>query len=215
MHARYLLAALGIATASLLAAPAAANPVSFKDGYGVMPTYSNDWSDLQLNYSVTNRYSVGASAMYRDGSEHRATYVLGQFNWLIKRWNELESQANVYVSTGAGGVHESHGDDSIAGYGALEADYETRRIYTLGSVERLEGPEDVDFTRLRYRAGFSPYEAPIDKLQTWLILQLDLMPEMDDELRVTPLLRLFYNNFAFEGGSSLEGAPYFGLMAHF
>jgi hypothetical protein len=55
----------------------------------------------------------------------------------VKRWNELDSQANVNASVGFGGRHDSEKDDAVAAYAALEADYETRRIYSQLSAETL------------------------------------------------------------------------------
>ncbi len=199
----------------LAALPARANPVSFKDGYGVMPTVTPDWSDLQLNYSVTNFYSAGISYYYRNGAHRKTSYEVAQFNYLLRRWNELESQANIYGSIGVGAAHDSKTDNSAAGFAALEADYETRRVYTLFALEALQAEGGADFHRIRYRAGVAPYKAPIDGLHTWIITQFDYMPEMDQELTVTPLLRFFYNNYALEAGASLDGQPYFALMAHF
>lgn len=194
---------------------AMANPVSFKDGWGMMPTYMPDWHDLQVNYSFTNRYSAGISESYRKGKESETTFSLVQGNYLLKRWNELESQANVYASVAGGVRHDSSEGDAAAGYGALEADYETRRIYTLLSAETLQSAGGVTYSRIRSRAGIAPYKAPIESLHTWVILQAEYMTEMDDKWTVTPLLRFFLDNFALELGLSLEGDPYVGGMAHF
>ncbi|MDZ4786665.1 MAG: hypothetical protein SGJ02_11385 [bacterium] len=192
-----------------------ANPVSFKDGWGIMPTYTPDYSDLEINYSLTNKYSIGASAFYRKGSDSKASFGIAQYNYLLKRWNELESQANIYATIGMGGRHDSILDDSIAGYLRLEGDFETRRIYTALNVETLQSPGNVDFNRIRYRAGVAPYLAPFNDLHTWIIAQVEYMPEMDDQLTVTPLLRFFYNNYALEVGATLEGEPFLAAMAHF
>ncbi len=180
-----------------------------------MPTYTPEWSDLQLNYTLERDYSLGVSTYYREGSDHSATFVVSQFNYLLKRWNELDSQANLYLSLGLGGRIGAEDDASPAGYAAFEADYETRRIYTLFGAETLQSEEDVDFNRLRYRFGVAPYKAPIEHLQTWIIGQVDYMPEMDDELTVTPLLRFFYNNYALEIGSSVEGDVFVAAMIHY
>jgi hypothetical protein len=192
-----------------------ANPVSFKGGYGVMPAYNKDWSDLQVNYSVTNRYSLGMSTFYREGTNSPATFGLGQFNYLVKRWNELDSQANVNLSLGVGGRHDSQDNGALAGYGALEADYETRRIYAQVSAETLQSGDSVQFSRYRARVGFAPYVAPFDALQTWVVLQVDEMPEMHEDTRVTPFLRFFYNNLVLELGASIEGTPFVAGAAHF
>lgn len=198
-----------------LAPLAWANPVSFKGGYGVMPAYNHDWADLQLNYSVTNRYSVGVSGFYRDGKESSSTFGIGQFNYLLKRWNELDSQANVNLSVGFGGRDDSERNGALAGYAALEADYETRRFYSQLSAETLQSEGAVHFDRYRARIGVTPYVAPFDSLQTWLVLQVDEMPQMSEGTRITPLIRLFIDNVALECGVSLEGTPFLGGAAHF
>jgi hypothetical protein len=195
--------------------PAGATPVSFKGGYGIMPAYNRDWSDLQVNYSVTNRYSLGISGFYREGDDSTATFGMGQFNYLLQRWNELDSQANVNLSLGLGGRHDSADGGSLAGYTALEADYETRRIYTQLSAETLQSANSVQFSRYRARVGFTPYVAPFEELQTWLVLQVDEMPEMSEGTRVTPLIRLFYGNLVLELGASLQGTPFIAGAAHF
>jgi hypothetical protein len=202
---------------ALIADPdfSSANPVSFKDGWGIMPSTGDAWTDLQLNYSVTNRYSIGTSFFYRAGKDSTATFGIGQFNYLLKRWNELDSQANIYASIGGGGRHDSKQNDAFSTYTALEADYETRRIYTLLAGESLQSPGNVDFNRIRVRGGFAPYKAPFEALQTWVIFQVDYMPEMDKRVTTTPLLRFFYNNYALEIGVSLDGKPFLGGMAHF
>src|SRR5690606_20182688 len=114
----------------LYALPVWANPVSFKDGYGIMGSYSGDRADLELNYSFTHRHALGITAINLfDTDKGSANFQFAQFNYLIKRWNGRASQANLYVSTGAGAAQiESH--DSPAGLLALEGNFETRRIYT-------------------------------------------------------------------------------------
>jgi hypothetical protein len=121
----------------------------------------------------------------------------------------------VYGSVGVGGRHDSEHDDSLAAYGGLEADYETRRIYTLIGAESLQSPSGVQFNRIRGRVGIAPYKASFTSLQTWIITQVDYMPEMDDRTVVTPLLRFFYNNYALEIGAGLNGKVFLAGMAHF
>ena len=203
-----------------------ANPVSFKDGWGIMPTFTSDWSDVDINYSLTSRDALGVSEFDRNGRETSANFGIVRYNRLIKRWNEIDSQANIYASVGVGGALTAR-DDAFAGYAALESDYETRRVYTLFGVESLQSSAQarsrkdnrkenrVQFNRLRYRAGVAPYTAPFDSLHTWLIVQVDYMPEMEDRVVVTPMLRLFYNNLALEVGIGFNGQPSLGAMAHF
>jgi hypothetical protein len=180
-----------------------------------MPAYNEDWADLQLGYSFTNRQALGISGFYREGLDSSTTFGIGQYNYLLKRWNELDSQANVNVMMGGGGRHDSRHGDALAGYLAVEADYETRRIYSQVSAETLQSGSVVHYERYRGRAGFAPFKASFDEVNTWLVLQLDYMTEMHDPCRVTPLVRLFYDNVAFEVGVSLQGIPFVGGAAHF
>jgi hypothetical protein len=204
-----------ILLSSLVTPIALANPVSFKGGYGVMPAYNRDWHDIQLNYSLSNRQALGISSFYREGRESTASYGIGQYNQLLKRWNELDSQATVNLSIGLGGRHDSRRSDALAGYVALEVDYETRTVYTQLAAETLQSESGVHFSRYRARAGVAPYKAAFEGLQSWLIVQVDYMPEMEDCVRVTPMGRFFYNNVAFEAGISLQGIPFVGGAAHF
>lgn len=194
---------------------AVANPVSFKDGYGIMSSYSPDRFDTELNYSFSSRAAFGVSSInllnYKDETPR---FQFAQFNFLVKRWNELESQANFYVSLGAG-ARELDGDASAAGLIALEGDYETRRVYTSLLSETLQSAGGLDFNRIRSRAGVAPYLAPFESLQTWIIGQVEYTPDVEDTWTVTPLLRFFYNNIALEAGASVDGEVFIGTMLHF
>ena len=192
-----------------------ASPVSFKYGKGVMASYNDDRYDLQFNYSFSNSSALGVSDYYRRGEDHTAHFILGQYNYLIKRWNEMDSQGNIFLSTGIGGVSDTEEGGGVGGLTSLEANWETRRIYTMTSAERLQSTDGFGFTKARGRAGVAPYIAPFESLQTWLFMQIDYMPEMDETVTVTPVLRFFYNNVALEGGVSFEGKPFAAVMAHF
>ena len=41
------------------------------------------------------------------------------------------------------------------------------------------------------RIGWAPYEGSYGELHTWLMLQVEHLPENDDTTIITPLLRLF------------------------
>ena len=198
----------------IFASTAEAKPVSFKDGYGVMSSFTPERFDTELNYSYSNRQAVGISTIQLLDEADTPRFYFAQLNFLARRWNELESQANLYVSLGAGELR-LHDTSDLAGLVALEADYETRRIYTALTVEHLQAEESHDYTRLRYRAGVAPYLAPFDSLQTWIIGQVEFNPDLVEELTVTPLLRFFYNNLALELGSSVKGEIFLATMIHF
>jgi len=192
-----------------------AKPVSFKDGYGVMSSYSGYRSDLEVNYSVSRNYAVGLSTInLLNNEDGTAKFQFFQFNTLLKRWNELDSQGNIYLSLGAG-AQELKDDTSLAGLASVEADFETRLIYTSLLSESLLSADKQNFHRLRYRAGFAPYKAPFELLQTWIIAQVEYTPQLENQFMLTPVLRFFYDNIALEVGSSTEGKIFIGTMLHF
>lgn len=193
---------------------ALAHPVSFKDGYGVMPEYTPDRQEIELNYSVTSNYAIGVYLVDASYKGSDATYIIPRFNYKLYRKNELESQTNLYVSGGAGTV-DYKGEDDLAGFAMFRADYETRRIYTLLSGQTLQSSGESDINALRYRAGFAPYLAGFNDLNTWLIAQVEYLPESEDEWVVTPLVRLFYSNYLVEIGSSTKGDLFFAGIFHF
>ena len=200
--------ALGIPKLSL------ANPVSFKDGYGVMASSMPQWSDFEFNYSYT-RQSALAVALFNLGKEgKRESFAFGQYNHLVKRWNELDSQANLYVIGGLG-IRGYEYDGAPAARLGFEADYETRRIYTSIYANRLQSTGDSSVNLLRSRVGVAPYKAPFTGLQTWLIAQVDYTPELRDTTMVSPVIRFFYNNYALELGSTVKGEPFAAFMIHF
>lgn len=205
-------------TALALAIPAKsfANPVSFKDGYGVMASTMPQWSDFEFNYSYTNRSAVGVTLFNLDRGDKQESFAFGQYNYLLKRWNELDSQANLYVIGGLG-AREYEDESAPAARVGFEADYETRRFYTSIYASRLQSTGDSGggVSLARGRVGFAPYKAPFTSLQTWLITQVDYTPELTDTTTVSPLVRFFYNNYALEVGSTLKGEPFAGVMIHF
>ncbi len=192
---------------------AIAHPVSFKDGYGVMPGYSKERQELELNYSLTSSSAIALNTIKLDYEDQDLVFVLPQFNYKIFRQNEEDSQTNLYGSLGIG-AGRYRDETEVAGLAAFQADYETRRIYTLLSAEHLQ-TEGISLNRVRYRLGVAPYLADFEGIHTWLIAQVEFTPELEEELTVTPMLRFFYKNYLLEFGVSLKGDPVAAGIFHF
>lgn len=189
-----------------------AHPVSFKDGYGVMPGYTEERQELEINYTYDPSNAVAFNTINIDDDKD-ITFYLPQFNHKFYRKNELDSQANIYGSVGLG-IADHKDDTDLANLLGIQADYETRRIYTLFYGEHLQ-TEGEGLNRLRYRIGVAPYLANFEELNTWFIAQVEYTPELNDTWTVTPMIRLFYSNFLVEAGVSLEGKPFFAGIFHF
>ena len=137
-----------------------------------------------------------------------------QHNWLLKRWNLPEAQANLYFGLGAGAAKQDGESFAPAGLGFFRADYETRRIYT-AFESKLIGSEDVSRGVTSLSFGVAPYKAEFEELNTWLIVQLEHVSGMEDDLDVIPKIRLFKGPYFLELGCSLDGDPLVNFMIHF
>ena len=139
---------------------------------------------------------------------------------LLKRWNRVGSQANIYTMMGAGYNLEdsretlNHFENRSFGFIGLQTDYETPRIYTALSGFSLVGPSIRAYSG-RYRLGVAPYIAKFKELQIWMIGQIDYMSDMEEQPHVTPMLRFFYRTVLWETGVSISGVYWFQMMVHF
>lgn len=213
-----------------LAASVAAHPVSFEGAYQLMLGGTDSMQNFELYHSYTQKTAFGLHAMRFEGHSgdlylpnhpgHGGShgeddlYAGLQHNWLLKRWNLPDAQANVYLGVGAGVAKEEGDSWSPAGLGFFRADYETRRIFTAFET-KLVGSEDVSRGVTSASIGFAPYKAEFEQLNTWLILQLEHVSGMEDDLAIIPKIRLFKGNYFLELGYSLEGAPLVNFMVHF
>jgi len=191
-----------------------AHPVTFKDGWALQTSVMPKRQDFEINHSLSNREALGLSYHRIDDGEEKNLFVLPQFNFLLRRWNDAEYQANIYLMAGAG-VRSRDDEESFAAKGAFQGDFETRTFYTALMGESLLSESGHNFNRLSYRAGLSPYKAAFDELTTWIVLQTTYQPDMEEEYEITPLLRFFYKNYLWEIGSSVEGDVYLQAMVHF
>lgn len=186
-----------------------ARPVSYAGGW--MPMAGNDAFEntLSVMYSPTATYSIGPFiSHYRDTDGELAGM---QFNWLAKRWNNPDSQGNIYFLSGLG-IANDDGDARAGGYAGVEADWEDRRYYVSYENRYTAAGETVkqEFQQ-KARIGIAPYVAEAGSLHSWLMLQVDHTPENRDNWTVTPLLRVFKGDYLAEAGMSTRGQVLFNL----
>ncbi len=198
----------------LLAGVAAAHPVSFEGAYQLMLGGTDTVQNFELYHSYTPKTAFGLHAMRFEDERADDLFAGLQHNWLLKRWNLPDAQANVYLGAAAGLAKQDGDPWAPAGLGFFRADYETRRIFTAFET-KLVGSEDVSRGVTSASIGFAPYKAEFEELNTWLILQLEHVSGMEDDLDVIPKIRLFKGNYFLELGCSLEGAPLLNFMVHF
>ena len=184
------------------------HPVIWKDGWAIN-YQSSQWGDaFKLHHSLSHQWSLGLHTL----SMKKETYAMLQSNFLLKRWNGLGSQANLYAFTGLGSSLQK----SAAGIGHLgfQADWETRRIYTQFSAHAYLKKQS--HYQSRARIGYSPYLVDYEGVSTWLILQLDTYHE-DKKSRSTvmPVLRFFKDTVLLELGHDFSDHFFMTVMYHF
>ncbi len=157
-------------------------------------------SRLHVHHSRDAFNSLGV--ILEDNHEEDSIYAALQWNRLLKRRNTRYSQANLYFKTHLG-VLQTGDTEALAGTIGISADWETRRYFT-GYEARFRVADnlpDDDFIH-HARVGIAPYVAEYGNWHTWLMLQLNHYPDNEDELVLTPIVRLFRGNFLVEIGFS-------------
>jgi hypothetical protein len=206
---KLLLASIALASFSH---EAIARPTGFADSYMVMTENDGGQNSASVMYSPEYNYAVGYTADYWREKEYQAHSLL--LNYLAKRWNNPESQANIYVKSNWGAAVDSGNTEPFATVG-LEADWEDRRFFTLYENRYVyAGNLEKGFMQ-KARIGIAPYEGDYGDLHTWLMLQVDHKPEDKDEITVTPLVRLFQGPVLGEFGVSNQGKVLFNLTYQF
>ncbi len=204
-HRRLLLALYALGLLVLPPAPANARPVSYTGGSMLMLNSDADRSSAAYLYSPSATWAVGP--MLELTRDEDSLFAGLQVNHLLKRWNNPDSQGNLFIlsALGAHGL-EQDGARQGGGYIGLEADWENRRLYTRYEPRyRFGTAEEGAFFQHMGRLGIAPYIGEAGDLHTWVMLQVDHEPERDDQWRVTPLVRLFQGPVLAEVGMSLEG----------
>ena len=200
-----------------LATEAQARPVSYPGGLTVMQMNDADAHSLHVHYSPTAKYSIGYKAEYwrkEDWQFHGA-----QLNYLVKRWNKPDSQANIYLKSGGGFAYSDSqpfdNETEVAAFTGLALDWEDRRYFT-SYENRAYYAGDIDkFFMQKARVGIAPYIGDYGDIHTWLMLQVDHNPKADDKITFTPMIRLFKGEYLAEAGASDNGDVMFNWIMRF
>jgi len=168
--------------------------------------------------------ALGARVDYFSGDEEWLTTVT--YSHLLKRWNTPDSQANVWVTLGAGVMSQSgdndydnggmgnlNNDAEAAATIGISADWETRRWY-LSYENRFIASDDSKFHQSA-RVGVAPYIGSYNGINTWLMVQVDHRPDEDESFAVTPFIRLYNQRIMGEIGISTRGDVLFNASVQF
>ena len=203
--------------ALIFSLPSFSHPVIYKEGIVVSSSNMKSYSDNQLMYSWSNRWASGLNHWRFTKDESNTDLAFLKTNYLLYRYNGEFSQGNIYVHGGFG-VADSEIEKrqtNEAYMTGVEMDWETRTLYTSLKYYYFTSPKVTDISMTQARIGFSPYEAGFDQLQSWFMVQVMYMPDVEKEAIITPLLRFFYKNVLWEIGSSTRAEWMLNIMVHY
>lgn len=191
-----------------------AHPTSYQGAVAIMNWNQSFLSDYWITYSFRPDMAIAARSMRMEMPEGRLWAFLPQFDVLLKRWNNKNSQANIYGYGGYGGVR-MNGQSGSAWLAGVEADAESRSLFIMGKAEVMDPTIGRNFDHYEFRVGAAPYEAEFNEIASWLMFQVQYHPSLQKKTVLTPLARFFYKNVLFELGVSTDGDSMTNLMFHF
>ena len=142
----------------------------------------------QVNYTIHRNVAVATSYVRMENPTGDLNMPVLHANILLKRWNAIGSQGNLYGLVGAGvdttSLASSQWTDDIRGFVGLQADYETQKIYTAANIIGFPSVKDMNDIpyMARYRFGIAPYIAKYDEFQIWVVGQVEYMPTMQNTI---------------------------------
>ena len=184
-----------------------ARPISYPGGVMIMQENNSDSNSLMLNYSPTAKYSVGYTVEY--WQDKKWQFHGGQFNYLLNRWNFPKSQANLYFESAVGMAYSDNNalNHAIrpATFTGIAFDWEDRD-YFASYNNRLVYAKDIETAYMqKARVGITPYVGDYGDLHTWFMVELAHNTTSKNPIIVTPMIRLFKNEYLAEFGISNKG----------
>lgn len=220
----------GLATVPLAVS---AKPIAFSEAVTVMHEREFNTRGTEVYYAPAYWWSLGIADMQMN-SDDKKRYMdtsFAQVNFLVKRWNMPNAQANLFASAGYGwadstkegvmGVaHPGHVEAQTTRYSesarryVLQGDYETRQFYSSLKVDVHQTPlffERTDTAQL----GFSPVAHDYEDLAVWFVGQVKKYRGMNDKTEAGAFVRLFKKNIWVEVGMTERRKSQMMLMINY
>ncbi len=192
-----------------------AHPTSYEGGFALMSEAHHTGEEVSLIYSP--KFWLGTGVVWLS-EDDQYEMISSQVGWLAKRWNLPSAQGNIYLigGLGYGKLLDLNNSDGLTYRLGLQADYETRRVYTfLRFVEnRFFEKDNLVNNDLSAAVGFAPYLANFSELNSWVIFKTNGKQNLEN-WNYTIILRFFYKNFLWEIGKSFDGNSHLNFMVRF
>jgi hypothetical protein len=195
---------LSMLALAMLSCMSLARPVSYVGGTTLDLGHHGDKTQAVLHYTPVRFWSIGYRYLVR--KSHQTESHSLQNNFLVHRFNQPESQANIYLQASLGIAHQVQHDLKPNYDLGLMLDWEDRRFLLSYQNRYSFYTEAVDLFEHTARIGMAPYVGGYGDVHTWLMLQVDQESLQAKTWLLTPLVRLFYSVHLAEIGYSLEGS---------
>ena len=184
-----------------------AHPVIFKNGKVFWLTQNPSFNDIRFGVSKSSNWLIGGR--FLEDRNSNETFALINNNFLAKRWNNRNSQANLYLLSSVG--LDTKNSKSMGTIG-LHGDWEDRQFMVMQMLEDYSySSAVVSNTRFAY----SPYTADYSKTSTWLIAHYRVEYSNDKySYMFFPVVRLFKKNYLVEIGFNRDNS-FLTFMTHF
>jgi hypothetical protein len=192
-----------------------AHPVTYKDGVGLMAFNSPTSNELMLTYSMSPRWALAMTYL----REQKSEFYLPRLNLLLKRWNQEDSQANIYLSLSPG-VEKFNSQNYQTNFAEFIADWESRKYmvslehqYFARENETNLALANKDFNKSKLRFGFAPYLVEANDLSAWYVAEFNRTND-NPQIEAVQFLRFYKKNILWEVGAGFDGSLAFNFMIH-
>ena len=194
-----------------------ARPVSYVNGWTFITMNDNKNLSSLIHFTPSSRYSLGYKVDHDKSKEYWINAL--NINYLVKRINKKHSQANIYFKSGAGLIYSDYSQYSkkkeFVSYAEISTDWENRhRLYAYNNKVIKSNNIDSTFIQ-KARFGIAPYVASYGKLHTWLIYELNHMPEENKVFFSNGILRFFKSPNLLEIGMNNDRDILFNFIKRF
>ena len=176
-------------------------PVSYTGGTTFMAMNNGDKISSHIHYSPKYFYSLGYRFEYWKDKDYVNHFLQG--NYLVERFNNTDSQANIYLKTGIGTSTYLEGDKDYnkSYFIAGSADWETQKLYSNYEVRYSDIENIEDFILHSGALGFAPYVGNYGDLHTWALYTFQYNEDKNkNKLTHGPKLRFFKKTNLIEIG---------------
>lgn len=174
-----------------------ARPITYPGGWTFFINSGNKVYNLGINYTPWINASLGYNFEYWENKEMLLNSL--QLNYLLKRWNNKNSQSNMYLVSGIG-FSQKIDSINLSTYGGMSFDWETRTYYISYKNRYMNTINSSNYFKQSIRLGWAPYEGQYGDVHTWFMVKFEHDPNSEYTYTVTPLLRFFKGNNLLEIG---------------